>query len=106
MIKDETLSNSEKIINGEDLWDQKAKDILTSDGSNLKDWYKMESDFEYTTEYGKGKIHYYKNVETGKVSPFDIKMKISKPKKLRNYVGDDFWILDLDENFNPINIRR
>ncbi|SHJ97368.1 hypothetical protein SAMN05444401_0256 [Clostridium amylolyticum] len=66
----------------------------------------MESDFKYTTEYGTGRIHYYKNIETGKISPFDIKMKISKPKDLRKYVGDDFWILDLDENFNPIGIRR
>ncbi len=33
----------EHFNNGKDLWDLKANDILTSEDSNLGDWYKMES---------------------------------------------------------------
>ncbi|MCY6354125.1 hypothetical protein [Clostridium sp. ZS2-4] len=42
-MKDDIISNSNQIINGEKLWDQKARNILTSDGSNIGDWWKMES---------------------------------------------------------------
>ncbi|MDO5558754.1 MAG: hypothetical protein Q4F95_04060 [Oscillospiraceae bacterium] len=66
----------------------------------------MESGIKYTTEYGTGKIHYYKNIKTGKISEFDIKMKIEKPKRIRKDVKDNFWIMDLDKDFNPTGIRR
>lgn len=38
LLKGDIISNSKKIINGADLWDQKAVDILTKDGSNISDW--------------------------------------------------------------------
>lgn len=38
----------------------------------------------YTNEYGTGKIHYYKNVVSGKINYYDAKMKISSPKLIRD----------------------
>ncbi|MBC1559197.1 hypothetical protein HB911_10820 [Listeria booriae] len=66
----------------------------------------MESQFSYTSNFGSGKVHYYKNIKTGKISSYDAKVKISKPKDLRNGIGDDFWIVDLDSNFIPIGVRK
>ena len=85
---------------------------LTKDGSSINDWSKMESLYEYTTEYGTGRIHYYKNQKTGKISYYDVKMKLPAPKDLKknltNTVTDKggFWIIDLDENLIPIGVRE
>lgn len=105
LIKEDVLSNSKTIIQGKDLWDPKAIEILTSNGSKIGDWAKMESDASYATTYGEGKIHYYKNAETGEISSFDCKMKISKPKQFRQFDGDDFWVVDLDSMFKPLGVR-
>ncbi|URZ00259.1 hypothetical protein CLROS_024410 [Clostridium felsineum] len=105
LMKEDIINNSKKIINGADLWDQKAVDILTKDGSNINEWWKMESKYLYNTEFGEGKIHYYENSKTGEVSSFDSKIKISKPKNLRSNPKDLFWIIDLDKNFIPTKMR-
>ncbi|MCB6219144.1 MULTISPECIES: hypothetical protein [Bacillus] len=105
LLKGDIISNSKKIINGADLWDQKAVDILTKDGSNISDWWKMESIYSYKTEFGEGKIHYYQNSRTGEVSSFDSKLKIPKSKDLRKDSKDLFWIIDLDDNFVPSKLR-
>lgn len=104
-MKDDIINNSNKIINGADLWDQKAIDILTKNDTDLNDWWKMESKHSYATEFGEGKIHFYQNVKTGEISSFDSKLKIPKPKNLRNNPKDLFWIIDLDENFIPVKLR-
>ncbi|WP_243143326.1 hypothetical protein [Clostridium estertheticum] len=80
LVKDDVLNNSEEIITGDKLGDKKLIAELTKDGSNIEDWSKMESNYSYTNEYGTGKIHYYMNVRTGKVSYYDGKIKISAPK--------------------------
>jgi hypothetical protein len=111
LVKDDVLNNYEEIIKGNELGDKKLIAELTKDGSNIEDWSKMESKYSYTNEYGTGKIHYYMNVKTGKVSYYDAKMKISAPKLMRgklNYTKTDkdgFWIIDLDENLIPIGVR-
>lgn len=105
LVKNDVLSNSKTIIQGKDLWDPKAREILTSDGSKIEDWAKMESESSYATSYGEGKIHYYKNVSTGEISSFDCKMKIPKPKQFRQFDGDDFWVVDLDSTFKPLGVR-
>ena len=112
LIKDDVLKHSVEIIKGEKFGDQKLIAELTKDGSSITDWSKMESLYEYTTEYGTGRIHYYKNRKTGKVSYYDVKMKIPAPKDLKknltNTVTDKggFWIIDLDENLIPIGVRE
>ncbi|MGN8231306.1 contractile injection system protein, VgrG/Pvc8 family [Paenibacillus polymyxa] len=105
LLKKDVLSNSDVIIKGEDLWDEKARRILTSDGSNVEDWAKMTSKQQYETPYGKGEVHFYQNQKTGDISPFDIKLKVSKPKKLRASENDLFWIIDLDIDFNIKGVR-
>jgi hypothetical protein len=111
LVKDDVLNNSEEIIKGAKLGDKKLIAELTKDGSNIEDWSKMESKYSYTNEYGTGKIHYYMNVKTGKVSYYDAKMKISAPKAIRDKLKytktdkDGFWIIDLDENLIPIGVR-
>lgn len=105
LMKDDIINNSNKIINGADLWDQKAIDILTKNDTDINDWWKMESKHSYATEFGEGKIHFYQNVKTGEISSFDSKLKIPKPKNLRNNPKDLFWIIDLDENFIPVKLR-
>ena len=41
------------------------------------------------------------NEKTGKVSTYDIKLKIAKPKE---FIVDKYtyWIIDMDEDFIPI----
>ncbi|MDU1351064.1 MAG: hypothetical protein E6942_17475, partial [Clostridium argentinense] len=105
LMKDDIISNSNQIINGKDLWDPKARSILTSDGTDISDWWKMESKYSYSTEFGEGKIHYYQNKNTGAISSFDAKLKVPKPKNLRADSKDLFWIIDLDADFVPIKTR-
>lgn len=105
LMKDDIISNSDKIINGAEFWDQKAINILTKNGSDINDWWKMESKYSYSTEFGEGKIHYYQNVKTGEISSFDSKLKVPKPKDFRTDTKDLFWIIDLDENFVPTKMR-
>jgi len=105
LLKEDVKSNSEVIIKGEDLWDDKARRILTSDGSKIEDWAKMTSKYKYETPYGRGEIHFYQNQKTGEISSFDIKMKVPKPSKLRKDEKDLFWIIELDDNFNIIGVR-
>lgn len=72
----------------------------------------IKLDKTYTNKYGTGKIHYYMNVRTGKVSYYDAKMKISAQKSIRSGLNntvtdnDGFWIVDLDENLIPIGVRK
>ncbi len=112
LVKDDVLNNSYKIIEGKDFGDQKLIKELTKDGSNIKNWAKMESLYTYTNEYGSGEIHYYYNEVTGAVSYYDCKMKISVPKNLRGNLKcttcdkGNFWILKLDENMIPIGVRE
>lgn len=111
-MKGDVLNNSEVIIKGEKFGDKKLIAELTKDGSNIKDWSKMESIYSYTNEYGTVKIHYYKNVINGRISYYDAKMKISAPKLIRDNLKntvtdkDGFWIIDLDENLIPIGVRK
>ncbi|MDQ0046843.1 hypothetical protein J2T18_001115 [Paenibacillus polymyxa] len=105
LLKEDVLSNSDVIIKGEDLWDEKARSILTSDGSKIEDWAKMTSKQQYETPHGKGEVHFYQNQKTGEISPFDIKQKVSKPKKLRTNENDLFWIIELDVDFNIKGVR-
>ncbi|PZT51911.1 hypothetical protein DN757_30195, partial [Paenibacillus silvae] len=105
LLKEDVSSNSDVIIKGEDLWDDKARKILTSDGSKIEDWAKMTSKQQYDTPYGKGEIHFYQNQKTGNINSFDIKLKVSKPKKLRANENDLFWIIDLDVDFNIKGVR-
>jgi hypothetical protein len=93
LLKEDVLSNSDVIIKGENLWDENARSMLTGDGSNIKDWAKMTSKQQYETPYGKGEIHFYQNQKTGEISSFDIKLKVSKPRKLRANENDLFWIV-------------
>ncbi|MBD5136986.1 MAG: hypothetical protein HDT39_13620 [Lachnospiraceae bacterium] len=112
LVKDDILNNSNEIISGDKFGDEKLIVELTKDGSDIGDWSKMESVYSYTNEYGTGKIHYYKNIKTGKISYYDAKMKISVPKSIRNNLKNTvmdkgyFWIVDLDENLIPIGVRQ
>ncbi|MEK4370545.1 WXG100 family type VII secretion target [Paenibacillus sp. FSL R5-0473] len=105
LLKKDVMSNSEVIIRGENLWDEKARKMLTSNGSRIEDWAKMTSKQQYETPYGKGEIHFYQNQKTGELSTFDLKLKVSKPRKLRENEDDLFWIIDLDGNFNITGVR-
>ncbi|ULO07114.1 hypothetical protein H1230_29950 [Paenibacillus sp. 19GGS1-52] len=105
LLKEDVLSNSDVIIKGEDLWDDKARGILTSDGNKIEDWAKMTSKQQYETPYGKGEVHFYQNQKTGGISPFDIKLKVSKPKNLRANENDLFWIIEQDVDFNIKGVR-
>ncbi|MBC1896207.1 T7SS effector LXG polymorphic toxin [Listeria booriae] len=105
LIKGDVVEHSTAIMPGEKMGDPKVISELTKDGSAMSDWAKMESDFSYETQFGKGKAHYYKNMKTGEVSTFDAKIKVPKPKDLRSSVGDDFWIVDLDNEFIPVGVR-
>ena len=112
LVKGDVLENSEVIITGDKFGDQKLISELTKDGSTIKDWAKMESTYSYTTEFGSGKIHYYKNVKTGKISFYDAKMKVPVPKSLRGNLfntvtdKDGFWIIDLDEDLITKGVRQ
>ncbi|MDR6718753.1 WXG100 family type VII secretion target [Paenibacillus sp. 2003] len=105
LLKKDVMSNSEVIIRGENLWDEKARKTLTSNGSKIEDWAKMTSKQQYETPYGKGEVHFYQNQKTGELSTFDLKLKVSKPRKLREDEDDLFWIIDLDGNFNITGVR-
>jgi len=105
LIKQEVAGDSKPIISGEDLKDKNAINALTSDGSDIGDWFKMESNRKYLTEYGEAKVHFYKNMKTGEISSYDAKFKISKPKDFKTPGGYDFWIIDLDKDFIPIGPR-
>ncbi len=105
LIKQEVATESKPIMSGSALKDQKAINALTADGSDIRDWFKMESNSKYITEYGEGRVHLYKNMKTGEISTYDAKIKVSIPKDLRTPGGYDFWIIDLDENFIPIGSR-
>ncbi|MEK3698421.1 hypothetical protein NYE33_15780 [Paenibacillus sp. FSL R10-2199] len=105
LIKEDVVSHSDVIIKGEDLWDDKARMLLTKDGSKIEDWAKMTSKQQYETPYGKGEVHFYQNQKTGEISVFDIKLKVSKPKNLRTNENDLFWIIELDEDFNIKGVR-
>ncbi len=106
------MENSRTIINGADLKDQTLIKTLTRDGSSINDWAKMESIYEYSTDFGSGRIHYYKNLKNGQVNYYDAKLKISVPTDLKknlkdpSVVKDGFWIVDVDENFLPIGVRK
>ena len=78
LIADDVLSNSDVIIEGGKLWDDKAIKALTSDGSSIDDWAKMSSKYSYDTPYGRGQYHYYQNLKTGEINPFDAKLKLNK----------------------------
>lgn len=112
LVKDDVLSNSQAIISGDNFGDKKLIAELTKDGSKIEDWSKMESIYSYSNEYGTGKIHYYMNSQTGKISYYDAKMKISAPKSIRSSLNntvtdkDGFWIIELDENLIPIGVRQ
>lgn len=80
MMAEDALSNSKVIIQGEKLWDKKAIDALTSDGSSINDWAKMSSKYSYETPYGKGQFHYYQNLKTGEINAFDAKFKLTDGK--------------------------
>lgn len=105
LIKQEVATESKPIMSGSALKDQKAINALTADGSKIGDWFKMESNNKYITEFGEGRVHLYKNMKTGEISTYDAKIKVSIPKGLRTPGGYDFWIIDLDENFIPIGSR-
>lgn len=105
LLKKDVTSNSEVIIRGENLWDEKARNMLTKDGSKIEDWAKMTSKQQYETPFGKGEVHFYQNQRTGELSEFDLKLKVSKPKKLRSDEDDLFWVIDLDADFNLIGVR-
>lgn len=105
------LNNSEEIIKGDKLGDKKLIAELTKYGRNIEYWSKIELNYSDTNEYGTGKIHYYMNVKTGKVSYYEAKIKISAPKSIRDRLKytetdkDSFWIVDLDENLISIGVR-
>lgn len=107
LIKGDVIENSKSIISGTDLKDPKVISELTKNGSPMSDWAKMESIYEYETTFGKGKVHYYKNLKTGEISSYDTKIKISIPKDLRErlHVYNDFWLIELDENFVPKGVK-
>ncbi|MFS1513643.1 S8 family serine peptidase [Chengkuizengella sp. SCS-71B] len=104
LMTEDILSNSRPIINGGDLKDSRAIAELTKDGSDINDWAKMSSN-AYETQYGRGEFHFYQNQLTGEISSFDSKLKIPKPKKLRENPDDEYWIIDVDENFNYVKLR-
>ena len=106
-MKDDILSNSKSIISGDKLWDKKAINELTRGGSDIKDWSKMSSKYQYETQYGKGEFHYYQNKVTGEISTFDAKMKIIKSKSLwSDKTRAEYYILDVDTNFNALGVRK
>ncbi|MBO0445259.1 hypothetical protein JZO78_02765 [Enterococcus ureilyticus] len=107
LMKGDILENSKPIISGSDLKDPKVISELTKNGSSMSDWAKMESTYSYETSMGKGKIHYYHNLKTGEISFYDVKMKVPIPKdlKIREGLTDDFWIIDLDNNFILKGVR-
>ncbi|ADZ82164.1 hypothetical protein [Cellulosilyticum lentocellum] len=106
LLKEDILSNSQQIISGNQLWDKKAISELTKDGSNINDWSKMSSNYQYDTPYGRGEVHYYQNQVTGEISSFDIKMKIIKSKNLwKDKTIAEYYIVDLDKDFNIIGVR-
>lgn len=93
LVADDVLSNSDVIIEGGKLWDDEVIKALTSDGSSIDDWAKMSSKYSYDTLYGKGQYHYYKNLKTGVIHPFDAKLKLNKPPH---------HVIPVDMNFVPI----
>ncbi|GLB24295.1 hypothetical protein LXJ15735_05360 [Lacrimispora xylanolytica] len=105
LIKQEVATESKPIMSGSALKDKNAINALTADGSDIGNWYKMESNSKYITEFGEGRVHFYKNMKTGEISTYDAKIKVSIPKDLRTPGGYDFWIIDLDKNFIPIGSR-
>ncbi|MHC5249445.1 PAAR-like protein [Enterococcus sp. LJL90] len=107
LMKGDVLENSKPIISGSDLKDPKVVSELTKNGSSMSDWAKMESTYSYETSMGTGKIHYYQNLKTDEISYYDVKMKVPIPKdlKFRKGLTDDFWIIDLDNNFIPKGVR-
>ncbi|MGG5342270.1 hypothetical protein [Enterococcus sp. AZ192] len=107
LMKEDIIEKSKPIISGSDLKDPKVISELTKNGSSILDWAKMESTYSYETSMGKGKVHYYRNLKTGEISFYDLKMKVPIPKdlKVREGLTDDFWIIDLDNNFKPKGIR-
>ncbi|MCA5011955.1 hypothetical protein H3T55_03040 [Enterococcus sp. S22(2020)] len=107
LMKGDIIEKSKPIISGSDLKDPKVISELTKNGSSILDWAKMESTYSYETSMGKGKVHYYRNLKTGEISFYDLKMKVPIPKdlKVREGLTDDFWIIDLDNNFKPKGIR-
>ncbi|WP_241433312.1 hypothetical protein [Listeria grandensis] len=63
LLKGDIVENSKSIISGDKLKDPKLINELTKDGSSMSDWAKMESEFSYTSNFGTGKVHYYKKFE-------------------------------------------
>ncbi|WP_169503031.1 hypothetical protein [Paenibacillus lemnae] len=72
----EVVSKSVPIIPGNQLKDVNVIQALTERGSSMCDWAKMESP-TYSSPYGNFKFHFYQNLKTGEVSPFDNKMKMN-----------------------------
>ncbi|OPH60466.1 hypothetical protein BC351_18430 [Paenibacillus ferrarius] len=76
----DVVSKSTAIIPGEKLKDVNVVKALTKDGSSMSDWAKMESP-TYASPFGDFKFHFYQNLKTGEVSPFDNKMKMNGQEK-------------------------
>ncbi|OQP44840.1 hypothetical protein A4H97_10800 [Niastella yeongjuensis] len=83
-LKAEVINNSDQIMNGNELDNEKLRELLTADGSNISDWNKMSYQIrQHLNPKGVGTskesvidIHYNYNKNTNKFFIYDYKSKL------------------------------
>ena len=75
-LKPEVINNSNPIISGSELGNKKVIDALTSNGSSINDWAKMSTQ-TFKSPSGDFQVHFYKNLKTGEVSTYEMKVKFN-----------------------------
>ena len=73
----EVVDKSSKIIDGALLRNGRVIEALTADGSSISSWAKMSTQ-TFRSPSGNFQVHFYKNLENGMVSIFEMKVKFNK----------------------------
>ncbi|MFI1864382.1 putative T7SS-secreted protein [Streptomyces jumonjinensis] len=73
----QAITDSRRVIAGEDIGNPVVRDLMTSDGSQLSDWGKY-STRTHQSPYGDFQVHYYYNPETGRALNYDYKVVMNR----------------------------
>uniref|UniRef100_UPI004046A501 hypothetical protein n=1 Tax=Streptomyces fradiae TaxID=1906 RepID=UPI004046A501 len=73
----EAIADSQRVIPGEKIGNPVVRDLMTADGSDLRDWGKY-STRTHQSPYGDFQVHYYYNPETGKILLYDYKVVMNR----------------------------
>ncbi|WP_286157426.1 RHS repeat-associated core domain-containing protein, partial [Streptomyces somaliensis] len=73
----EAIAGSRRITSGEKIGNSIVRDLMTADGSTLKEWGKYSTE-THQSPYGDFQVHYYYNHETGKILLYDYKVVMNR----------------------------